>query len=177
MTTDKLKLTIELVPSTIWYASIYQYYNKSNNLQKWQDIKKELFAKEGRKCWICGKGTNQLEAHEFWQYDDINRLQKLDAIHHLCGLCHKIKHIGLWLHTEDGERMLRKEGFTKQDIINHFCIVNDCSREEFQKHETEAFKIWNKRSEHKWGQDFGNYVPQKPENNQLLNFDELTSTD
>ncbi len=159
MTTEKPKLTIELVPSTVWYSSIYQYYKKSNNFQKWQDIKKELFAKEGTKCWICGKETNHLEAHEFWHYDDVKHAQKLEAIHHLCGLCHKIKHIGLWLHTQDGEMMLKKERLTGNDIINHFCQVNDCSKDEFKKYEDEAFETWRERSKHQWRQDFGIYAP------------------
>lgn len=157
MTTDKFNLTIELVPSTVWYASIYQYYKKQNKLQKWQEIKNELFAKEGRKCWICGKENVRLEAHEFWTYDDVNHLQKLETIHHLCGFCHKIKHVGLWLHTSDGENMLKKERLTKEDIINHFCKVNNCTKIDFQKYEDEAFKMWHERSEHGWKQDFGQF--------------------
>jgi len=147
------------VPSTVWYSSIYQYYKKSNNVQKWNDIKKELYAKEGAKCWICGAETRALEAHEFWEYDDIKHTQKLEAIHHLCSFCHKIKHIGLWLHTEDGERMLKKKGLKREDMINHFCRVNKCSEEDFTRCEEEAFRIWNDRNKHEWKQDFGKYEP------------------
>ena len=86
--------------------------------------KNQDFEKEGRKCWICGAENTRLEAHEFWEYDDKN---KLVAIHHLCSMCHKIKHIGFWCYTEDGRRQLKKAGL---------------SREEFEKHEREAFKIW-----------------------------------
>lgn len=161
-----LKLIIELVPSTVWYSSIYRYYKDSNNLQKWGEIKKELFAAEGKNCWICGKEGSRLEAHEFWKYDEKNNVQKLEAIHHLCGLCHKVKHIGLWLHTPNGERMLKKEGRTKEDVIDHFCGVNHCSREAFKKHEKEAFEIWNARSKHAWKQDWGLYDPAKNEQKQ-----------
>ena len=161
---NSLILTIELVPSTVWYSSIYQYYKKTNNPQKWSEIKKELFSKEGHCCWICKKESVHLEAHEFWKYDDTRYIQKLESIHHLCPFCHKIKHIGLWLHTEDGGRMLRKEGLTKDDVINHFCKINNCFKEEFQKHEDEAFKIWSERSKHKWTQDFGKYDPKQNNN-------------
>jgi hypothetical protein len=157
MTTENLKLTIELVPSTVWYASLNKYYKQTGQLQKWQQIKEALFAKEGRKCWICGKETYRLEAHESWGYDDASHVQRLDAIHHLCRPCHRIKHIGLWLHTQDGERMLRKEGLTGQDVVRHFCDVNKCSEREFHKHEDEAFSVWSKRSQHEWKQDFGIY--------------------
>ncbi|MFA5797560.1 MAG: HNH endonuclease [Candidatus Woesearchaeota archaeon] len=157
MITEKNRLTIELVPSTVWYASVYQYYKKQQTPQKWQEIKNELFVREGRTCWICGEEHSRLEAHEFWSYDDTNHIQKLEAIHHLCGFYHKIKHIGLWLHTTDGENMLKKERLTKTDIINHFCKVNDCTRTDFQESEDEAFKIWNERSKHQWMQDFGQF--------------------
>jgi len=65
MEEQKFKLTIELVPSTVWFSSIYQIYKRSNQLNKWRKIKKELFEKEGRKCWICGAENTRLEAHEF----------------------------------------------------------------------------------------------------------------
>lgn len=166
MVTNPLKLAIELVPSTVWYSSIYQYYKKSNNMQKWHEIKKELFSKEGNKCWICKKETKYLEAHEFWEYDDMRHIQKLQAIHHLCDICHKIKHIGLWLHTQDGARMLKNKGLTKEDIIHHFCNVNKCTLLDFKRHEDEAFRVWSKRSKHQWKQEFGRYDPKIAEQKQ-----------
>jgi len=145
------------VPATTWFSSIYQIYKKNNKLSEWIKIKEELFEKEGKRCWICGKEESHLEAHEFWEYDEKNHVQKLKAIHHLCQMCHKIKHIGFWCHTKDGQEKLKKEGLTREDLINHFCKVNNCSREEFEKHEKEAFRIWSERSKYKWKQDFGKY--------------------
>lgn len=115
--------------------------------------------REGRRCWICGKETSHLEAHEFWAYDDENHVQKLLAIHHLCVMCHKIKHLRFWCYTEDGKRKLEGEGLSKEDLIKHFCKINGCSREGFDEHMEEAFRIWKERSEHKWRQDFGKYDP------------------
>lgn len=157
MNKKEFKLTIELVPSTVWFSSIYQIYKRNNQLSKWRKIKKELFEKEGRKCWICGKEGDRQEAHEFWEYDDENHIQKLVAIHHLCSMCHEIKHIGFWCYTEDGRRQLTKAGLTREDLINHFRKVNNCSIEDFEKHEKEAFKIWRERSKYEWKQDFGEY--------------------
>lgn len=145
----KSKLTIELVPSTVWFSSIYQIYKRNNQLNKWRKIKKELFEKERRKCWICGAKNTRLEAHEFWEYDDKNHIQKLIAIYHLCSMCHKIKHIGFWCYTEDGRKQLER-GLSREDLINHFCKVNNCSREEFEKHEEETFRIWRERSKYEW---------------------------
>ena len=124
-------------------------------LNEWSKIKNEIFAKEGHHCWICGAQNTRLEAHEWWEYDDVNKIQRLKDIHHICGMCHKVKHIGLWLHTKDGSVMLKNAGLTKQDIINHFCKVNDCSVDDFRKHESEAFKVFQERSKYEWKQDFG----------------------
>jgi len=158
---QKFKLTIELVPSTVWFSSLYKLYKKRNQLDKWKKIKEELFKKEGKKCWICGAENVRLEAHEFWEYDDKNHIQKLVAIHHLCSMCHKIKHIGFWCYTEYGRRKLKNEGVNREDLINHFCKVNNCTREDFEKHEKEAFKIWRERSKYSWKQDFGKYDPDR----------------
>lgn len=151
------KLKIELVPSTVWYSSIFQIYKKENKMDKWAEIKKELFEKEGEKCWICEKKNIRLEAHEFWEYDDKKHIQKLKEIHHLCDLCHKIKHIGFWCYTSDGQEQLRKFKLTKENLVNHFCKINKCLREEFEEHKKEAFNIWKERSKYKWKQDFGRY--------------------
>lgn len=159
MITKKFKLSIELVPSTIWYNNIYNYYQNNNQMEKWHELKQYLFDTEGKHCWICEKEEGNLEAHEFWEYDDYNYIQKLAAVHHLCDLCHKIKHIGLWFHTNDGERMLRQQRVKKEDIIHHFCSVNKCSITDFQKHEDDAFTQWKQRSKSKWKQDLGIYNP------------------
>jgi len=157
MSQKKFKLNIELVPSTVWFSSIYQIYKRNNKLNKWRKIKKELFDLEGRRCFLCGKERGRLEAHEFWEYDDENHIQKLVAIHHLCGMCHKIKHIGFWRYTEKGREKLARTGLSREDLINHFCKVNNCSQDEFFQHEKEAFKIWEERSKYDWEQDFFEY--------------------
>ncbi len=155
----KFRLTIELMPATVWFSSIYQIYKRAGRLDKWRKIKRELLEKEGRKCWICGRDDLRLEAHEFWEYDDENYVQRLVAIHHICSLCHKVKHIGFWCYTEEGRKRLAREGLTREDLIEHFCRVNNCSREDFERHEREAFEKWRERSMHEWRQDFGKYSP------------------
>lgn len=158
---NQFKLTIELVPSTAWHKSIYQIYREKGMTKTWKKIKDNIFEKEGKRCWICGNEKSRLEAHEFWEYDDKKHIQKLVAIHHLCGMCHKIKHIGLWLHTKDGKEMLKRFGFTETDLINHFCIINNCVKKDFKKYEDEVFKIWKERSSHEWKQDLTNMISTK----------------
>lgn len=153
----KFKLKIELVPSTVWFSSIFQIYKKKGQLKEWKKIKRKIFEKEGKHCWICRAKNHRLDAHEFWKYDDRNHIQKLIAIHHLCFLCHQIKHIGFWCYTSEGIKILEKSGLSRKDLINHFCKVNNCSKKEFKSHEQEALRIWRERSKYKWKQDFGEY--------------------
>jgi hypothetical protein len=157
MNKREFKLTVELVPKTLWYASLFKFYQHHNQLSKWRRIKKELLEKEGNRCWVCGAAGVRLEAHEFWDYDDGNYIQKLTAIHHLCRLCHFIKHIGLWCYTNDGREKMRKIGLTRDDLIKHFCKVNGCSKEDFEEYVQEALNIFRERNQHHWTQDFGEY--------------------
>ncbi|MBI4983127.1 HNH endonuclease [Candidatus Woesearchaeota archaeon] len=174
MITKQFKLSIELVPSTIWYVNLYHHYTNNNQMEKWHRLKQYLFETEGKHCWICRKKERNLEAHEFWEYDDYKRIQKLVAVHHLCDLCHKIKHIGLWLHSADGDKMLRQQKSKKEDIINHFCKINNCSIEDFKNYEDSSFAQWKQRSKFQWKQDLGIYHP-KFELKELKNQQKLVS--
>lgn len=149
----KYELSIELVPSPVWFSSLYKVMSR----KKWEELKKEVYDKEGRKCWICGSTRPLLELHEFWGYDDTNHVQKLEGAHHLCRLCHMIKHIGLWCHTDKGFKTLRRIGLTREELIEHFCNVNNCSEQDLLRHEEEAFRIWERRSKFDWTQDFGRF--------------------
>ena len=153
----ELKLTIELVPSPLQEKSIYKICKENKKLKIWQRIKEDLFLQEGRKCYICGANNLRLEAHEFWNYDDKNHIQKLESIHHLCHLCHKIKHSGLWFATSEGLEWLKNQNLTTEDLINHFLKINDCTRKDFEQHYDDSFKIYTERSKYNWIQDFGIY--------------------
>ena len=148
-----MKLVIELVPSTAWNKSLYNLLPKS----EWSRIKTEIYDGEGNRCYICGKIGSQLEAHEFWEYDEETKTQRLIGIHHLCDLCHKIKHLGFWLHTSDGASKLKQQGLTRNRLMEHFCSVNQCQTEDFLHAERRAFELWASRCKHEWKQDFGEY--------------------
>jgi hypothetical protein len=146
-----MKLTIELVPSSAWNQSLYNLMARN----EWNKLKSAVFAIEGRKCFICGESIGMMSLHEFWSYDETTYVQKLMEFHHLCNKCHKIKHIGFWCHTSDGLLKLSQENLSREDLIKHFCAVNGCSKEAFDKHERDAFSTFRQRSQHYWKQDFG----------------------
>lgn len=143
-----LKLEIDLIPSTVWYSSLYRLLPR----QIWNNIRDDIIKSRGRKCQICGETEGAMNLHEIWNYDDINHIQKLEGFILLCRMCHHVKHIGL------AEIMAMKGELDFNEVIGHFCKVNGCSRAEFGKHKARAFEIWNIRSQEEWKQDFGKYT-------------------
>lgn len=142
-----MKLSVELVPSTVWYSSLYRLLPT----EVWNDIRNEIIRQNGRKCQICGETEGKMNLHEIWKYDDANHVQKLEGFILLCEMCHHVKHIGL-------AGILANEGKLDYDeVMKHFCRVNNCSKTDFKKHVDEAFETWGERSKHSWKQDFGKY--------------------
>jgi hypothetical protein len=142
-----LKLEVELVPSTVWFSSLHNLLSR----KVWDNIRNEIIQKNGRKCQICGEVEGRMNLHEIWKYDDAKHIQTLEGFILLCNMCHHVKHIGL------AGILASKGKLDYNELIKHFCKVNGCSEKDFQKHVTRAFEIWEKRSEHQWKQDFGNY--------------------
>jgi hypothetical protein len=142
-----MKLTAELVPSTVWYSSLYRLLPR----EVWNNLREGIIGENGRKCQICGETEGTMNFHEVWQYDDVNHVQKLGGFILLCRTCHNVKHIGL-------AGILADEGkLDYENLVKHFCVVNGCSVQEFKTHVKDTFAIWRERSKHQWKQDFGEY--------------------
>jgi len=141
------KLTIELVPKSLWNKSI-----RSRILRKdWDKLRKRILEEFDNICGVCDSVIKPLHCHEEWKYDDENYIQKLNRLVSLCSLCHHVKHLG---HT----RSLSGKGLLDIDtVIEHFVKVNSCSEDHFYDAEDEAFDIWFDRSQHEWKVDFGEY--------------------
>ena len=69
---QEFRLTIDLVPKGAWYLSIAKIAKKTD-VSYWRRLKDEIIKTEGEKCWICEKLKGRLDAHEFWDYDEIGR--------------------------------------------------------------------------------------------------------
>jgi hypothetical protein len=119
--------------------------------ETWNSIRDDIIKRNGRKCQICCQTEGTMSLHEIWEYDDVKQIQKLKGFILLCRMCHHVKHIGL-------AGILANEGKLDYDeVMKHFCNVNECSQKDFEKHINEAFETWRKRSGHNWKQDFGKY--------------------
>jgi hypothetical protein len=140
---SQFRLTIELVPSTSWFA------NLRNNAKAgvWDVIRRKAYADSHYRCSVCG-ASERLYCHEQWLYDDDKRVQKLGGFVALCRYCHMVKHIGFaGIFFED-----------YNGLIRHFCSVNGCCYEDFQLARAVAFDVWEVRSGFSWRQDLGEYA-------------------
>jgi len=143
---EKLKLTIELVPSTAWTENLRKYLPKKD----WDKIRKETYAKAGYRCEICG-AEGRMNCHEIWEYDDKNHIQKLLGFIALCTMCHYVKHIGF-------AGILASEGkLDYEKVVKHFMAVNNCDRRTFEEHRKRAFLMWEERSKYDWQIDLGDF--------------------
>ena len=144
---ERLKLEIELVPSTAWRSSLANLLPK----EVWSGIRKEIIEKNGYICQICGEREGVMNLHEIWKYDDEKHIQRLEGFTLLCKMCHHVKHIGL------AEILANQGKLDFNKVVEHFCRVNNYSKREFKKYHSKAFDIWRERSNYQWNQDFGKY--------------------
>jgi hypothetical protein len=157
-----LKLTIELVPETCWYSNVRSNVSRSI----WDKIRLKSYSHANNKCEICNDtGKNQgyrhnVECHEIWEYDDINKNQTLINLISLCPNCHIVKHPGLA--GLNGKSHI---------VMNQLMKVNSISRTEANNVLNEAFKKFEERSKFKWNLDI-TYID-KYLNGSLKSFDSL----
>lgn len=141
-----LKLRIELVPSTTWYNNLRKEIPK----ERWDVLRREVYAKYGHKCGICSS-SGRMNCHELWAFDERRHVQTLTGFISLCDWCHHVKHIGL-------AGILASRGELDYDkVVEHFMKVNACSRSAFERHKDEAFDLWDERSRHRWKVVVGNF--------------------
>lgn len=142
-----LKLSIELVPSSLWFLNP----RKAMGRAVWDKLRKEVYAEYKHVCGICGT-QGRLNCHERWTYDDEAHVQTLMGFIALCDWCHHIKHLGL-------AGILAGRGeLDYERVIQHFCEVNQCTKEEFVHERNLAFAQWDERNRYTWTADWGAYA-------------------
>lgn len=126
-----MKLGFELVPDSCWYSNLRSILSPA----QWDVVRKEAYSRAGGKCMICGAPCLRLEAHERWEYDDKNKIQKLADVVAICKSCHEVIHIGRTQLTGGEER-----------ACAHFMKVNNCSYAEYRKALGEANTLHRERN-------------------------------
>ena len=111
-----LKLSIELLPKGAWNND----FSKTLPKKEWDIIRGFCYKKANHRCQICGFETDDLDAHEVWEFDAKNKTQTLKNIIGICSKCHGVKHI------RNSKRLGHEE-----DAKKHFIKVNNCSELEY----------------------------------------------
>jgi len=114
-----LKLEIDLIPKGAWGSSLSKQLPKAD----WDILRQYAYSRAKGKCSICGYHTNDLDAHEVWNFDRRNKTQTLKDIVALCTRCHGVKHF------RNSERL----GYG-QNAKRHFMKINNCSELIFANH-------------------------------------------
>ena len=127
----EFKLNFELVPDSCWYSNLRSILSK----EQWDVVRKEAYSRADGKCMICGKSVSRLEAHEQWQYDEENNIQKLKDVIAVCKSCHEVIHIGRTSLLGGEER-----------ASEHFMKVNGCNYAEYRKALGEANEAHRRRN-------------------------------
>jgi len=126
------KLTIELLPKGAWDNDLSKTLSKKD----WDTLRHKCYKKANHKCEICGYKTDELDAHEVWEFDVNNKTQTLMDIIGICSKCHGVKHM----------RNSQRLGFG-ENAKKHFMEVNKCSDLEFASHFTEAQMNFEEQNE------------------------------
>ncbi len=153
---SSLRLTVELVPRSAWWRNLRDALTES----RWKRLRQQVLTEQDWRCSICGaRGIEadpfegvQLVCDEVWRYDDDKRIATLVGLQATCRMCSFVKHFG---HAQ----ILAAQGsISIQQVVAHFCRVNDCREEAFEMHRAQAFAVWRRRSGGpSWSIDFGEY--------------------
>ncbi len=130
------KLTIDLLPKGAWGND----FSKTLSKKDWDILRNKCYERANHKCAICGYVTDELDAHEFWNFNVENKTQTLFDIIALCSRCHGVKHIRNSYRLGYGE-----------DAKTHFMKVNNASELDFIAHLTEAeMKFEEQNKVYRW---------------------------
>lgn len=124
-------LTIELLPKGAWGNDLSKTLSKKD----WDILRHVCYEKSNNTCAICGYSTEELDAHEVWDFDVKTKTQTLKNIVALCSKCHGVKHM----------RNSQRLGFG-ENAKRHFLKVNNCSELDFAAHYLEAESLFNEQN-------------------------------
>lgn len=128
---ENFRLTIDLLPKGAWNNDLSKTLSKKD----WDTLRYKCYQKANHKCQICGYQTDDLDAHEVWEFDIKNKTQTLKDIIAICSRCHGVKHFKNSIRLGYGEQA--KE---------HFIKTNNCSEIDFVNHLLEAKLQYEERN-------------------------------
>lgn len=140
----KAKLTIEMIPKTCWASNV----RSTVSATEWDKIRFISYAFAKNKCQICkNTGKKQgyrhdLECHEIWDYDEVNKIQKLTGLISLCPLCHFTTHFG------------RATAMKRQALaMKQLELVNGWDHKDIVTYLAKVYEEYKERSKYQWTLD------------------------
>ena len=125
------KLKIDLLPKGAWNND----FSKTLSKKDWDTVRNFCYEKANGRCQICGYETEDLDAHEMWEFNIEKQTQTLKDIVGICSRCHGV------IHFKNSVRM----GYEKE-AKEHFIKTNKCSELDFASHLTQAVETYNERN-------------------------------
>ena len=130
------KLNISLLPKGAWNNDLSKTLPKKD----WDKIREWCYKKANHHCEICGTQTDELDAHEVWDFNVQNKTQTLKDIIGICSKCHGV------IHFKNSVRL----GYGEQ-AKQHFIKVNNCTELEFCSHLTKAVMNYEEQNKvYRW---------------------------
>jgi hypothetical protein len=112
--------------------------------EEWNRLRRIVYRRARYRCEICGERgpAHPVECHEWWEYLDLTRVQRLIGLRALCPGCHGVKHLGRSYAKGDGNAALER-----------LARVNGWTAEQAEAYAELVFGIWQIRSETDWRLD------------------------
>jgi 5-methylcytosine-specific restriction endonuclease McrA len=136
-----MKLELNLIPKSSFYCNL-----RSEMGRQWDILSKRVREQHNYTCQICGvkpQTTRDVHLHELWSFNEETKIQKLIGFECICTTCHSVHH---WGYSQI-------KNMDMNFLLIHACKVNKCSKNEFNEHIEESFRIWEKHSCIDWGID------------------------
>lgn len=131
-----LKLNIEMLPMGAWNND----FSKTLPKNEWDILRSACYKRANGRCEICGYQTNDLDAHEIWNFDVKHKTQTLINIVGICSKCHGVKHI----------RNSQRLGYG-ENAKRHFLNVNNCSELDYASHLTKVLMDFEEQNKiYRW---------------------------
>ena len=148
-------LTLEPIPSCNYGISLANLLPKDT----WNTLRRTVYQNARYTCEICGAMDVEVHCHEVWHYTDKKPfVQKLVELKCICKDCHAVKH---WWHTVAEIHAGKLPQFYLEQLIEHFCLTNRCSRDEFDLYKVVMGTLADIRNKRQYRLDWGVFLPEK----------------
>jgi hypothetical protein len=137
----RVLLTVDRIPTSCHCSNVRSSVSEG----RWDTLRRRVYRRAGSRCVICGDvgAGHPVEAHEAWEYDEAERMQRLAGMMALCPACHEAKHFDRAVRLGRGEQ-----------VRAHLARINGWSGDEVDEHLRTAAEVWRRREEvGDWGLD------------------------